>query len=204
MQSKKALVWDLLISGVAPWLGYLYLTEHLHWSDYHALLAVTVLPGAAALVGLVRERRLDFIASISLVSILISLGMTALTSSTRLLQLRESYLTCLFGLLFVGSNLIGKPIVLIFARAQVKDPVRLQALEHPRLRGLIVEMTWIWGICLLFEFAVKVWMIFTYSVATVLALGPVVFYTITGLTALWTFWRARRFRRTCGPPARRG
>ena len=74
---KGQLILDLVVNGVLPWAGYVFLQSRYGWSDYQALLAVTVIPGVFALVGIVRKGRPDLIASISLVTILLSLGLTA-------------------------------------------------------------------------------------------------------------------------------
>ena len=91
--SKGELVFDLLVNGLLPWAGYVFLQSHYGWSDYHALLAVTVIPGFFALVGIVRKGRPDLIATVSLVTILLSLGLAAASDDTRVLQIRESYIT---------------------------------------------------------------------------------------------------------------
>ena len=107
--SRKALAFDLFVNGLLPWVGYEYLTRVQAWSEYHALLAMTVIPGVMALVSIVRKGKPDTIATVSLVTILLSLGMAAATDDPRLLQIRESYITAVIGIVFVGSSLIGKP-----------------------------------------------------------------------------------------------
>ena len=77
--SKGQLILDLVVNGLLPWAGYVFLQSQYGWSDYHALLAVTVIPGFFALVGIVRKGRPDLIASVSLVTILLSLALAAAT-----------------------------------------------------------------------------------------------------------------------------
>lgn len=185
--SRKALVFDLFINGLLPWIGYEYLTRAQGWTEYHSLLAVTVIPGLMALVGIIRKGKPDTIATVSLVTILLSLGLAAATDDTRLLQIRESYITALIGLIFVGSSLIGKPILWLLARSQSQDS-RVQAvLEEPQRKKMLSRVNLIWGMSFLLEFALKLYMIATMDIATVLALSPVMFYGVTGITVFWSF-----------------
>ncbi|MGE0492292.1 MAG: VC0807 family protein [Vulcanimicrobiota bacterium] len=191
---RKEIIIDLLVNGLGPWLGYLLLVNQLGWTEFHGLLAVTVIPGVWALVGLVRKGKLDPVATISLVAILISLAMTAATSDTRLLQLRESYLTGFIGLIFFVSCLLRRPVLLWLARAQATQPEQVRMMDHPEVKRRLTLITWVWGVTFVVEFALKVWMVYTLDIATVLALGPVMVYGVTGICAAWTVWYVRRGR----------
>ena len=190
---SKNLFVELLWNGLLPYVVYRWLTEAQHWTEYHALLLVTVIPSTFALWALLREKRLDPIAVISLVSILISLAMAFASSDARMLQIRESYLTGLFGLIFLASSFVHRPVLWWLAISQIKDPVRKAALEGSLpARQFVGQLTAFWGIVFVLEFAVKLWMIYTLPIATVLWLGNVVLYGITGVAALATFLWARR------------
>ncbi len=187
-QSRSGLLFDLFLNGVAPWLGYLYLV-HIGWSDFRALLAVTVIPGLVVMVGLLSRRRLDPVAGVALAVIGISLALAALSQDSRLLQLRESYLTGLFGLLFIFSSWWGKPVLFWLVQANAR-PEHRPLLEQRK--PLFSTLTWVWGASFLLEFGLKVWMVENFEIATVLALGPVLFYGLTAVMAGWSFWYVRR------------
>ncbi len=190
--SKKELVFDLLVNGLLPWAGYVFLQSRYGWSDYHALLAVTVIPGFFALVGIVRKGRPDLIATISLITILLSLGLAAASDDTRVLQIRESYITLIMGVVFVVSSLIGKPILWLLAMHQAKTEEQKAALSHPLRRKMLGTVNAVWGWSFVLEFAAKLWMIAKLPIARVLALSPIMFYGVTAITFFWTLWWLKR------------
>lgn len=189
---KKALAIDLLINGFLPWLAYEFLQRQYGFSDYQALLAVTVIPGLYTLVSILKKGRPDLVASVSLVTIAISLILTTATSDPKALQIRESYLTALMGLVFVGSSLRGKPILWLMAKAQTKLTPQAELLDEPRRKWMMSRVNAVWGWSFLLEFAFKLWMIENLTIAQVLALSPVMFYGVTALTFAWTVWWLKR------------
>lgn len=186
--SRKQLALDLVINGLLPWIGYLFLQSQYGWSDYQALLAVTVFPGAAALLGIVRKGRPDLISGLSLFAIILSLALVAVSSDTRVLQIRESYITALMGMAFIVSSLVGRPLIWLLARHQAKSPEQKHALERPDRKFLLGRVNAVWGWSFMLEFGAKVWMIDNLPIPQVLALSPVMFYGVTAVTFLWTVW----------------
>ena len=182
---------------VGPWLGY----EWLHargWSEMQALMAVTVIPLSWGLLTLIVKRKWDPIAVVSAVGMGISLAVCALASDVRALQVRDSYVTLLVGLLFLFSAAIRRPVLIWFARVQAPEEHREvlgQRFEHPEVRHTFTVLTVGWGLVSVAEFAVKLWMIEVYPIKTVLAVSPWVMNGMIGLTVLWTFWYVRRRRR---------
>ena len=197
--NRKQLFIELVLNGLLPWLVFSWLTEARHWSEYHGLLAITVIPSAVGIYGFWRDRRVDAIAILSLISILIGLLMTAATSDVRLLQIRESYLTLIFGILFLGSVLARRPVLYWMAVCQAQrqgtgDQLRA-AWSDPKLRRFFAVITGGWGVTLVVEFAAKLWLIENLPVAQVLAWSPVVLYGITGLAMIWTLGYSYLHRR---------
>lgn len=201
--SKGQLIFDLLVNGVLPWAGYVFLQKQYGLSDYHALLAVTVIPGFFALVGIIRKGRPDLIATVSLVTILLSLGLAAASDDTRVLQIRESYITAVMGLVFIGSSLRGKPILWLLALHQAKDPEHRAALEDPVRKSMLSTVNAVWGWSFILEFGAKLWMIENLEISQVLALSPIMFYGVTAITFIWTLWWLKRQGRKplASPPA---
>ena len=197
---KGQLILDLVVNGFLPWAGYEFLQRQYGLSDYHALLAVTVIPGAFALVGIIRKGRPDLIASISLVTILLSLGLAAASDDTRVLQIRESYITLIMGGVFVVSSMMRKPVLWLLAKHQAKSEEHRQALEHPQRKRMLGTVNAVWGWSFVLEFAFKLWMIENLPISRVLALSPIMFYGVTAVTFLWTLWWLRRETRKAGKP----
>lgn len=185
--TRRRLALELAVNLFVPWLAYEALTRH-GWTELQALMAVTVVPLVWGLGVLVRERRWDPLSAFSAGGMLLSLLACLWAEDIRALQVRESYLTLLIGLLLLGSAAVGRPLLLTLIASQV-PPERLQA---PPVRRLFTTLTWGWGVVLVLEFAVKLWMIGAMSISAVLAVGPWVQNGILALAVLWSVWLVRR------------
>ena len=139
-----------------------------------------------------RKGRPDLIASISLVTILLSLGLAAASDDTRVLQIRESYITLIMGVVFVVSSMVRKPILWLLAKHQAKSGEHRAALEHPQRKKMLGTVNAVWGWSFVLEFGAKLWMIENLPISRVLALSPIMFYGVTAVTFLWTLWWLRR------------
>ena len=191
-EQKRALVIDLLFNGLLPWGGYVFLQSQYGWSDYHALLVVTVIPGFFALVGIVRKGRPDLVATVSLVTILLSLALAAASDDPRVLQIRESYITLIMGVVFIGSSMVGRPILWLLAKHQAKLSPHAGVLDQPQRKFLLSRVNAVWGWSFILEFGAKLWMIEHLEISQVLALSPVMFYGVTAITFGWTVWWLKR------------
>jgi len=200
--TRRALLVDLIFNALIPWLGYEALVGSGHFSPFRALLWVTVVPLVYALVILGRERRYSLIAALSLVSLLLSLGSAFLSKDIRMLQIRESFCTAIFGGLFILSALFGKPLVWLMAREQAVEEAQKQRLERlmesPDGRRLLYGLTWAIGALMVSEFFVKWWMVNHLPISTVLWLGPLVLKLLAAGLAVLTFLAVRRLRHKLG------
>jgi hypothetical protein len=196
----KGFVSDLLLNGLLPYLAYLYLTDTLHWSEVKALIWISVIPLVVALVVLARERRLDLVAGFSLFGLVLSLLAAAFSSDARMLLVRESYTTLVIAVIFLGSALVRRPILWLLTLSQLRDnPEKAAnlrgALQDPVRARLFYGMTYLWGVSMVLEVAMKIWMIKVMTPARVLIWGPVSTYGVTGLTVLITVWLVRSVRK---------
>ena len=198
--SKKELVFDLVLNGFFPWIGYIFLQKQYGFSDYHALLAVTVIPAFLVILGLIRKGRPDRFAMISLVTMLFSLLLAVVSDDARVLQIRESYIAALVGVVFVVSSAIGKPVFWLLACSQTKDPRQRASLERPQYKRILSRVNTVWGWSFLLEVGFKLWMIEKLEISQVLALSPIMFYGVSALTFLWTLWWLKRESRKLSLP----
>jgi hypothetical protein len=187
----------LAVNMVLPWLVYEVLTGR-GWTEVQALMAVTVVPLVWGLAVLLRERRWDPVAAFSGGGMLLGLVTCAVSSDVRALQVRESYITLLLGLLFLGSALVRRPFFVTLARSQARasgPPGAVEHLEIPAVRHLLETLNLGWGLAFVLEFAARLWMIRRLTIAQVLALGPWLQAGLLGVTVLWTWWMMRRLQR---------
>jgi hypothetical protein len=197
---------DLAVNFAAPVLIYDHFAAPL--GEVKALLASSLPPLAWAIGGFIRQRRIDALSVLAIVGIALSLLAFFGGGSVRMLELREKLVTLLIGLAFLGSALIGKPLIYPLARATLARE-SAEALadfdarrEAPSLRHTVMVMTWAWGLGLVADFALSVVLIYALPVAQYLVVGPILGYgTIGGLT-LWTvLYRRHRTRRAASAQA---
>lgn len=195
--TRRALILDLFCNMLLPWLGYEVLQKYWGFSDFRALLWVTVVPVGYGLAVLLKERRFSLVAGLSLFSLLLSLLSAVLSDDIRMLQIRESFCTALFGTLFLGSVVLGRPLIFLMMREQSvgEQRERVEALmSNPHGRRFINQMSCAVGGLMVGEFFLKWWMVNHLPIATVLWLGPLVLKILAGLVILLCFLGARRMR----------
>ena len=169
--------------------------------DVRALLASSIPPIAWSLVEFARHRKVDAISILALAGIALSMLAFIGTGGAKFLQLRETLVGGLIGLIFVGSALIRRPIIYYLARATMlrSNPTEAENLQN--LRGnlhferVMMVMTLVWGFGLLAHTSLNVALVFAVSIPTYLAIAPFTGYGTMGVLALFTFWYARRARR---------
>jgi len=190
-----ALALDLAVNFALPVVVYDLLQGR--WGEVNALLASAVPPLVWAVGGFVRSRRVDALSVMAMAGIALSLIAFAGGGSARFLELREKMVTLLFGLAFLGSAAIGRPLIWPLARATMarESGEALAQFEadrdHPMLRRTIMVMTLAWGFGLVADVAVSVGLIYALPVATYLIVGPLLGYATIGGLTVWTVWYRR-------------
>jgi hypothetical protein len=197
---------EIGVNFVLPWLAY-RLTEP-HWGETVGLIASAVPPMLWSVVELLRFRRIDALSALVLLGIALSVAAMAVGGSPRLLLMRESLITGAVGVAFLVSLLLPRPLVFYLARATVArergrdgndDYFEELWRTRPAFGSALRRMTVIWGVGLVAEAALKVWMAWQWPVARVLVVSPFVSYGIYGALMAYTFWYRRRAR--AGMPA---
>ena len=108
------------------------------------------------------------------------------------LQLREKLVTGVIGLAFVGSALMGKPLIYELAlatkrRKSADEAQEFQALQaYAGFRRTMAVMTWVWGLALLADVALSVVLVFSLSIREYLIVNPIVGYGTMGVLSLWS------------------
>lgn len=190
---------DLAVNLFLPWLAY-RLVAPAH-GELTALLASSVPPLGWSLMELAWHRRIDALSALILAGIALSVLAMALGGDARLLLVRESMISGLIGLAFLGSLLIGKPLIYFLARATMlrqngtEAIARFQAWsEFPLARRGLRAMTLAWGLALSGEAALRCVLALSWPPEQFLAIVPPLGYAVTAALGGWTFWYSRRLR----------
>jgi hypothetical protein len=190
---------EALVNFILPFVIYNYAEAPL--GEARALLASSGPPILWSLVEFARHRRLDALSVLVVSGIALSLLAMLGGGGVRFLQLREKLVTGIIGLVFVGSALIGKPLIYELARASMRrksedEAQRFEALQvHAGFRRTMTLMTLVWGLGLLADVAVSVVLVFVLSIREYLVVNPILGYGTMGALSLWSFVYGRRAKR---------
>src|ERR671937_766555 len=141
---------SLLINGVAPFL--VYTLVHTHLSQLHALMITALVPLADGIVGLVRQRRINAFGALVFLSLALSSVLVLVGGSPRLILVRESALSGVFGVLMLLSLFWPQPLVYYLARhfvapgASARWHTFQRTATAPRFRSFLRLLTVIWGL----------------------------------------------------------
>lgn len=166
-----------------------------------ALAIAAIFPFADTVIGLVRARRIDPIAALSLIALVAGLATSGLSGNPAFAVAKDSLFTTVFGLVFLGSLLASRPLIFQLGRqyATGDDPAAIAAWdarwERPLFRRTIRIMTAVWGCALLVEAVLRIVAAFALPVATSTIVSHVLQIGIVGGLFVWTSAYAKAVRR---------
>ncbi len=156
---------------------------------YLALLAGALASGVTAVVVVATQRRMDAIAVFVVTTMLLSVGVSLLTGSTRFLLAKEGWLTAVTGVWFFGSLWARRPLAYQFSRPLLEGRLGWPAdwdsvwERAPRFRRMWRISTALWGAGTLLDSAARVIMAYTLPVDTVPALSSAM-YAVTSVVLI--------------------
>jgi hypothetical protein len=126
-----------------------------------------------------------------------SLVATMLGGNPRLLLVRESFITGVFGLVFLASLWFPRPLMFHIVKATIakRGIAETQFAGRwsiPRFRQTFYLMTGIWGAALIVQAAFQVILAFTLSIEQDLVVSPIVGYGFYLVLLGWSFWYGKR------------
>jgi hypothetical protein len=196
-----SLAGSILINGVLPFVIYSLLTSYTNISEFQALIISGVPSLLDSIVGILLRRRIDLLAGIALVGIAASLIITFLGGSPKVYLIRESFFTGVFGLVFLLSLLLSRPLMFYLSRhfATGNHPKNLfwfnSLWQYQGFRTSMRVMTAVWGVGFLLEAAVRISLVLVLTTEQFLIVSPFVIYGIVGVLAVWTFLYSRQGRK---------
>jgi hypothetical protein len=186
----RGLAWDVGL----PLVAY-YALHFLGASDWIALLTASCAAGLRIVWAAVRDRRLNLFAVVMLVVFGVGLALAFVGGDPRFLLLKDSFVTGAVGLTFVVTSLLGRPLT--FAAMQSFSPSRAESLaqryrDDPRVRHGYRLTSWVWGIGLLLEAALRVPLVFLLPIDVMVAVSQAMMIAAFALLIAWTSWYVRR------------
>ncbi|MBV8275541.1 MAG: hypothetical protein JO170_09835 [Verrucomicrobia bacterium] len=195
---KFFLISDFLVNLGGPFLVYQLAAGHM--SETAALMLSSAPPILWSTGQLIWSRKLDVLSLLVIAGIALSLVATLLGGSPRLLLVRESFITGIFGLIFLGSLLCPKPLVFYLAKSTVaknwmSDEVFSSRWSIPSFRFIFYLMTTVWGVGLLLEATLKIILAFTMPIGPFLVVSPIISYSFYFGLLGWSIWYGNQRRK---------
>ena len=189
----RSLLVSIVINAAIPFLLYTLSKKYISSSEVVALSIAALFPILDSIFGIIRHRRLDLIAVLTLLGIVVSLVGVLMGGDTKILLIRESFLTCALGIACFVSLLLPRPLMFYFGRQMVagRDPVKIAQFDtqyqRPYARFVHRLITIVWGVAYVGEFILRVVLVYTLPAAVVLLVSPFLLGGITVATLAWTF-----------------
>ena len=203
---RTRILFTLIYAALVPYLIYRVSTERYHLSAVNALLLAAISPTLGSLIEFVRKRQLSVLGLFAFVGIAAKIVSALLFHDARLVLISDSLLSGVFGLLLLGSVLLGKPLTVVLAtnmyatspeqRTQIK-----QRLQASGVQRYVLILTAMWGVGLLLLVAISVLLTYTLPIATVVLVRPAIDYgmiaaLIAGTVAYGYVLRVRKRRQS--------
>lgn len=193
---------SVFINALCPFLLFRALQPHFPPDSVTPLLAAAVFPVIGLIVGFARLRRLDAIAALSMIGLIIHIVVTLLAKNIVTALILRSLDGLLIGAALVISVLVGRPLILLL----VRQVVAAGHAEHARLGELLAReprafsrLTWVWGVTLMVMSSVHVLLAVKLSPAQYLLASPALGI---GTSFVLLVWSSRFLRRRLAQPVR--
>jgi intracellular septation protein A len=190
-------VQTILLSIVAPIVIYGMLTDR-GVGEVPALIISGIGPVVDLLITMVVARRVDEFSLIVLAFLLLSVVTSLLFDDPRLLLLKESALTGIFGLILLGSLLAPRPLMFYFGRRFAAQGIPEKVAwwnglwQYAGFRRTQRVLTLVWGVAWLAEAVLRGVLAFVVPVGTSVVINSVLPPVVTVLLIVFTITYAKR------------
>jgi intracellular septation protein A len=189
----------ILFNIALPLLTYFLLTGR-GVSAVVALLISGAWPVVESVVSFALRRRLDDFAVFTLIFIALGVVAGVAFNSARLILVKESVVTGLFGLVALGSLALSRPLMFYFGRKFATDGTP-EAIaywnglwQYPSFRHIQRVITAVWGVVFVLEAILRVGLTFVLSTSVMAVVSSVLPFVVVGSLVYWTFGYGRRAR----------
>jgi intracellular septation protein A len=201
MERKKVIrgiIFTLLINAALPFMIYQLLLGRM--SSIKALTIATLIPLIETVIHFIKYKKWDVFAMFMLIGFILSILAALISGNERLILVRESFVTGIMGLIFLGSLATQRPLIYHFAlqftvgKTQEERAAFADNWNIPYVQKVLRILTIGWGIALLGEALLKVILVYNLSVSAFLAISSLVTYGTIGLAIAWTVVYRRKSR----------
>ncbi|GHC67973.1 VC0807 family protein [Streptomyces cinnamoneus] len=192
---------SIVFNVVLPMVTYQQLRDA-GWSEFTALLVSGAWPVLDTVIHLIWQRRIDEFAVVTLIFMALTVIVTVVgPHSTRLLLVKESAVTGLFGVVCLVSLALPRPLMFYFGRKFGTDGTkegleRWNGLwaEQPGFRRVMRTITTAWGVGYVVEAGTRIGLSYVLSTGTMVGLNSVLAYGVPVVLVTWTITYSKRAR----------
>jgi hypothetical protein len=187
----------LLFNVALPVLTYLLLRDR-GVGEVPALLASGIWPVLETAVSLAWRRTLDDFTVFTLIFLGLSVIAAVSFGSARLLLIKESAVTGLFGLVLLASLAAPRPLMFYFGRKFATDgtPAGIERWnglwQYPGFRQTQRVITTVWGVTMLTEALARIGLSYALSTGTMVAISSVLPIAVVATLVGWTVAYGKR------------
>ncbi|WP_198535569.1 VC0807 family protein [Streptomyces caatingaensis] len=189
----------VLFGAVLPFVTYGVLTDH-GVSKVNALLLISLWPVVETLISLAVRRRVDEFGMMMLALMLLGALSAVAYNSTELVFVKDSAITGLLGLVYLGSLALPRPLMFYLGRRFATDGSP-EGLAHwnglwryPGFRRMQYLMTTVWGVAFLLEAVVRVVLTYALPTGVMVVLNNVLPAVVVAALVSWTVRTGKRGR----------
>lgn len=197
-----ALLPVVIYAAVLPYIIFRLASPHMPTAS--ALLLAAIPPALGAAFDLIRTRRLNLLSTLVLVGIIIRIISALVFKDIRLIQISDSLMIGVWGVIALASVVVSQPLLLVLARNLLADmpPAEREQMEK-RWReagsSYFTFITALWGTGLTIVLIVSIWLTYTLTVPQFVLASSIVQYGTFGMLILISqvygiIRRARRHR----------
>ncbi len=173
----------IMFNIVLPILTYDVLSSS-GMADVPALIISGVWPALQMIGSLILRRRADEFSIFTLILLVLGIATSLLFTDARLLFVKDSALTGLFGLVLLGSLLMSRPLMFYFGRRFATDgtPERIAwwngLWQYPQFRRGQRILTLVWGAAFLGEALLRIVLAYLLPTSTMVIITNVLPYAV--------------------------
>ncbi|KDO34697.1 hypothetical protein SPRG_00760 [Saprolegnia parasitica CBS 223.65] len=187
----------VLVDFAAPVVIYSIASSYTN--DVVALLLSAIPPALNSVLVMVQRRSLDPISCLVVVSIALSAALAAITSDAKLLLVKDSFLTFVFGLAFLFSVGCGTENLIWRYYRQMAGPDATSHLDALYASAIVRTSTnlmcYVWGAGLVVEALLRLVLIYLLPIHTMAYISPTLIVLTLASLGYWNAWYAKRLRR---------
>ncbi|GHG53241.1 VC0807 family protein [Streptomyces griseocarneus] len=201
--TTTALSWivSIVFNVVLPIVTYNQLTDR-GWSEFAALAVSGLWPLADTVVYLIWHRRIDEFAVITMIFMVLTLVVTGIgPHSTRLLLVKDSAVTGLFGVVCLVSLATPRPLMFYLGRKFGTDGTKEGVArwngmweQLPGFRRTLKTITMVWGVGYVVEAAARIALSYALSTSAMVGVNSALSYGMPVVLITWTITYSKRAR----------